>query len=101
ETAEAVIEFKPVEVVHKIAPRPVLFIHMGEDITVPVEESITMYEAAREPKKLVVMEGRQHYDTFKFTNPEVFEQVMVTAIDWFDQFLKTDALPDRIEMAAS
>lgn len=101
ETAEALIEFKPVEVAHKIAPRPVLFIHMGEDMTVPPEESITMYEAAGEPKKLVVMGGRQHYDTFKFTNPEVFEEVMSTAIDWFDQFLKAQVVPDRIETANS
>jgi uncharacterized protein len=87
ETAAAVIEFKPEALVHRIAPRASLFIHMGEDITVPPEESRSLYAHAEEPKKLVIMEGRAHYDTFKFTNPEVFEQIMSIALDWYRDHL--------------
>ena len=87
ETAEAVIEFKPETLVDRIAPRAVMFIHMEKDITVPLEESQTLYEKAGEPKKLVVMPDRVHYDTFKFTNPEVFEQIMSMALDWYRQHL--------------
>lgn len=87
ETAEALIEFKPEQVVHKIAPRAVLFIHMERDITVPPEESISLYEKANEPKKLVVMEGRDHYDTFQFSNPENFKEIMAIALDWYAQHL--------------
>ena len=88
ETAEAVIEFKPETLVHRIAPRAVLFIHMGEDVTVPPEESRRMYEKAGEPKKLVILEGRTHYDTFKFTNPEVFQEIMSIGIDWYNDHLR-------------
>jgi pimeloyl-ACP methyl ester carboxylesterase len=90
ETAEALIEFKPVELAHLIAPRPLMLIHMEADMTVPVEESITMYEAAGQPKKLVVMADKQHYDTFKFTNPIVFEEVMMNAIEWYARHLGTN-----------
>lgn len=83
ETAEALLEFKPERDVHKIAPRAVMFIHMEKDVTVPPEESEHLYANAGEPKKLVIMRGRDHYDTFKFTNPEVFEEVMGVALDWF------------------
>ncbi|MDE3100663.1 MAG: alpha/beta hydrolase [Chloroflexota bacterium] len=89
ETAQALIEFKPETLVHRIAPRPVMFIHMEKDVTVPVEESISLYEKAGEPKKLVVLPGRQHYDTFKFTNPEVFGEIMSMALDWYGQHLSS------------
>ena len=29
------------------------------------------------------MEGRNHYDTFEFSNPEVFEEIMAVALDWY------------------
>jgi len=87
ETAESVIEFKPEAFVSRISPRAVLFIHMGDDLTVPPEESRSLFEKAGEPKKLVVMEGRAHYDTFKFTNPEVFNQIMSIGIDWYREYL--------------
>jgi pimeloyl-ACP methyl ester carboxylesterase len=87
ETAEAVIEFKPETLVHRIGPRAALFIHMGDDVTVPVDESRSLHERAKEPKKLVIMEGRAHYDTFKFTNPEVFARIMAIAIDWYGEHL--------------
>jgi uncharacterized protein len=87
ETAEALIEFKPEDLVHRISPRAVMFVHMELDVTVPAEESISMYEKAKEPKNLIVMEGKQHYDTFKFTNPENFDEIMAEALDWFRTYI--------------
>ncbi len=88
ETAEAVIEFKPERVVDSIAPRAVMFIHMGEDLTVLPEESLSLYAHAREPKEVLILEGRQHYDTFKFTNPDVFAEIMVAALTWLDTYVR-------------
>jgi pimeloyl-ACP methyl ester carboxylesterase len=87
ETAEAVIEFKPEEVVGRIAPRAVMFVHMSEDMTVPPDESRSLYEKANEPKKLLILEG-PHYDIFWFRNPTVFADYMLEAIDWFDTHVK-------------
>lgn len=90
ETADALLTYKPDLVADRISPRPVLFIHMSDDVTVDPEESISMYEKSKEPKKLVVMEGYVHYDVYKYKNPVVFEKVMSTAIDWYKKYLPTD-----------
>jgi len=87
ETADAMFDYKPELVADKISPRPVLFIHTGNDVLVPTEESYNMFQRAKEPKKLVIIEGCVHYDVYKFHNPEIFNRVMATATDWFKQYL--------------
>ena len=51
------------------------------------EESISMYQKAKEPKKIVIMDGYIHEDVYKINNPVVFEKVMSTAIEWYKQHL--------------
>jgi uncharacterized protein len=87
ETAEATINFKPEQFVHKIAPRPILFIHTGSDLLVPPSESLSMYNRAGEVKKLVNLEGFIHYDVYKFRNPAGFERVVAESLTWFKQHL--------------
>jgi uncharacterized protein len=87
ETADAMLEFKPERLVHKIAPRAAMFIHMGNDITVPPEESISMYEHAGEPKRVVILEGREHYEAFKFAGSQGFAEVMDAALSWYSKYL--------------
>ncbi len=43
-----------------ISPRPLLIIHGSADQSVPVEEARQLYNRAREPKKLLVLEGADH-----------------------------------------
>lgn len=87
ESAEAIIEYAPEEVVGRIAPRPVLFIHCADDVLVPPEESIAMYERAGEPKRLVLLPGRSHYDVYSGAG---FAEVMAEATAWFSQYLAPD-----------
>ena len=88
ESVEAIIEYRPEQVADRISPRPVLFIHINNDVVVPVEESLNMYEKAREPKKLVIKEGDlHHYDVYKYRNPIVFEEVMTTSLAWYKEYL--------------
>ncbi|EEG77425.1 alpha/beta hydrolase [Dethiobacter alkaliphilus] len=44
----------------QIAPRPVLIVHGTTDEVVPVEHAKILYEAAQEPKELVLLEGVLH-----------------------------------------
>jgi pimeloyl-ACP methyl ester carboxylesterase len=87
ESAEAIIEYAPEEVVHRLAPRPVLFIHCADDVLVPPDESIAMYEHAGEPKKLVLLPGRSHYDVY---SGQGFVEVMAHATAWFSKYLLVD-----------
>lgn len=85
ESAEAVIEFRPEEVVHRIAPRAMLWIHAGEDVLVPPEESRRMFERAGEPKRLVILPGLGHYDTYTGAG---FDAMVGHAIAWFREHLE-------------
>ncbi len=89
ESAQAVIEFEPDKVVHKIAPRPVLFSVAGRDMLTPVELTQDMYDRAGEPKRFVVIPGCSHYDTY---SPPYLQPVMDEALGWFEKFMPPDSI---------
>ena len=64
ETARAVLDFHPEEVVGRISPRPILFIVAGADGLVLNELTWELYERAGEPKKWVVIPNIPHYDMY-------------------------------------
>ena len=84
ESAEAIMAFSPEDMVAKISPRPILFIHAGADNLVSSEESQILYERAGEPKKLVIVPGVTHVD---FYLGEAFGQVTSLSLDWFTRYL--------------
>ena len=51
---------RPVDVVGRIAPRPLLLIHGADDALTPVEHAHRLYAAAGEPKELWIVEGARH-----------------------------------------
>jgi fermentation-respiration switch protein FrsA (DUF1100 family) len=51
---------RPVEAVAAISPRPLLLIHGDADTLIPVSHAHQMFAAAREPKKLWIVEGAEH-----------------------------------------
>lgn len=87
ETARAVIDFRPDEVVHKISPRPILFIVAGNDGLCLNELTRELYDRAGEPKEWVVLEGLEHYETYA---PEHLPRTIEATLDWFQEWLPTD-----------
>ena len=65
ESAEAIIEFKPEDVVERISPRPLLMIVAADDTRVAPEVSLPTFDRAREPKSLTILEGVEHHDVYK------------------------------------
>jgi pimeloyl-ACP methyl ester carboxylesterase len=63
----------PVEVVPRISPIPVLFVHGDEDHYFPLEHPEALYEAAREPKELWVIEGFGHAESG--ATPELLDRI--------------------------
>jgi fermentation-respiration switch protein FrsA (DUF1100 family) len=61
-SGEALIAYKPESVVQNISPRAILWLHGEADERVAMEESISMYEKAGNPKKLVILPGLGHSD---------------------------------------
>jgi uncharacterized protein len=74
ESADYLMRFRPSAVVERLAPRPLLLIHGQENRLHSVEESHDLYAHAREPKRLVVLEGKGHTEWMFDDNP-TFQQV--------------------------
>ena len=55
ETVEKYLEYRPEDVVDRIAPRAVFFVTAETSVIVPPDESVSLYERAREPKKLWII----------------------------------------------
>jgi len=84
ETIEKTLEYKPIEIVDRIAPRALLLIAAKDDDLCKIEGYEKMYERAREPKKLVVL-PITHYEIYA---GKWLAESSRLAIDWFDRFLK-------------
>lgn len=52
--------YDPVDYVAAISPRPLLIVHGGRDSVVPARMARALYDGAREPKELWVMDGAEH-----------------------------------------
>ncbi|HEX6543402.1 MAG TPA: alpha/beta fold hydrolase [Ktedonobacterales bacterium] len=57
-------DMEPIRWVAQLAPRPLLIIHGSEDTSIPVEQSLQIFEAAQEPKELWIGEGAEHCGTY-------------------------------------
>jgi pimeloyl-ACP methyl ester carboxylesterase len=83
ESADLLFRFRPAGVVERIAPRPLLLVHGQDNRLHSVDESRDLYEHAREPKRLVLLEGSGHTD-WMFDDHPVFRHV----IELTDAFIK-------------
>jgi pimeloyl-ACP methyl ester carboxylesterase len=91
EYVDDTLSFNAEWIVDRISPRAALFIATDDDRLVPCEESVALHACAREPKKLVILQGFGHYDVY---SGEALRQVMAESIPWFHQHLD-DFLPRR------
>jgi fermentation-respiration switch protein FrsA (DUF1100 family) len=53
-------QLRPVDVIGRIGPRPIMLTHGGLDEIVPVRHAYTLFKAAEEPKELWVVPGAHH-----------------------------------------
>jgi pimeloyl-ACP methyl ester carboxylesterase len=72
ETAQSIFDFRPDDVVAKISPRPILFLHAAPDSVTPTEESVEMFQRARPPAELHLFHGVDHFMLAE-RNPRVTE----------------------------
>ena len=75
--------FDPVEVVEKIAPRPLLLMHGTEDDIVPVASAHALAARAGEPKELWLIDGLKHCRALE----EAYEPFKARVVGFFDRWL--------------
>ena len=78
-------KIRPINVVKKISPMPVFFIHGDQDPTVSHQHSQKLYEAAKEPKKLKIFKKGSHAEDVYRKCPVDFIKAVK---EWFDDTLK-------------
>ena len=76
ETGLSMQDIRPIDDIASIAPRPILFIHGGQDDLINVHNSERLYEAAGEPKEFYLIPDAAHGDYLDI-EPEEFERRLV------------------------
>ena len=86
-TAEMILEFKPMDVVDRISPRPIFYIVAERDTRCPADQVIEMYDRTKEPKKLWAIPGIGHHNVYL----EPYQsQVMEAITTWLKEQLQLD-----------
>lgn len=76
----------PIDLVSRVAPRPILLIHGSDDAQVPVSHARRLFAAAGEPKELWIVEGGGHSDAYNRAPAEFRRRV----VDFLDRSLRPD-----------
>lgn len=84
ETARAVLEFHPEDVVGRISPRAILFVVAGHDGLCLNELTRELYDLAGQPKKWIVVPDIEHYDMY---TPENLPKAIAASLDWYREHL--------------
>ncbi len=85
DTAEAIIGFRPEHVVARIAPRPCLFIGVEDDTLVPTGETLALYAAAREPKRIKMFPAIGHHGVYYGDH---LGEMLDAVADFLDAYLR-------------
>lgn len=70
ETAQSMYDFRAIDVVANIAPRPLLLLHSAHDSVTPTVQSIDLFQRAGQPTDLILLADVDHF-TFGENNPRV------------------------------
>jgi len=81
DTAQSMFDFRADDVVGKISPRPIIFLHSSEDSVTPTEQSIAMFDRAGLPKDLHLFSETDH---FMFDENNL--RVRTVVADWLSRF---------------
>lgn len=82
-SAEAIFEYRPIDVVDRIAPRATMLICVENDATTPEDHAFALYERAGAPKQLLVQTGTTHYGAYA----QYRDIVAPLIADWFERYL--------------
>jgi fermentation-respiration switch protein FrsA (DUF1100 family) len=85
---ESLIAMNAEQVVADIAPRPLFIAHGRDNLLHPVEEALALYDAAKDPKRLYLIDGK--HNDFMYDNHPAFLALIEQLIRFH-----TTATPDQ------
>lgn len=84
EFLESTMEHRPISAAGDLVDCPLLLIAAELDVVTPARDSEELYEAAPEPKRLVVLPGIRHYEIY---SGEPLRRSAAEAVAWFTEHL--------------
>jgi len=85
---EAANKLNPIDYGGRISPRPLLIIHRRKDLMVPIDHAYELERHARQPKELILAEGRMHSDSDSFfSSGERKDGAIKLTLDWLKKNL--------------
>lgn len=94
EVARALINFKPVDVVHRISPRAILYIAAENDRFCSPRGIIDMYRKTGQPKDLVILRNQTHRSIFSYPEGSSYEtdrtgggELIRIMVNYFNKYL--------------
>jgi dipeptidyl aminopeptidase/acylaminoacyl peptidase len=82
-SAAAIMDYRPIDVVDRIAPRALMLICVERDATTPEDHAFALYEKAGAPKRLVIQTGTTHYAAYE----QYRDVVNPLIVEWFRRHL--------------
>ena len=82
---EAHSRHRPIKAVAELTNCPLLLVAAEHDTITPVGDSETLYAAAPEPRRLVIIPGIRHYEIY---SGEPLRQSAAEAVAWFGEHLR-------------
>ncbi|MFE0149009.1 alpha/beta hydrolase [Nonomuraea sp. NPDC059007] len=90
DSTEHLLTFAPENLIHRLAPTPLLMIANGHyDPYHVLEEAQSAFDKAGEPKRLEILP----YDVLGLYTGPGLEKAMELAVGWFDRYLRQTRLP--------
>jgi pimeloyl-ACP methyl ester carboxylesterase len=77
-------KIRPIDIVDKIAPTPVYFVHGEEDWLIDPRHSALLYDRAKNPKKIYIIPKTGHAERIYDVKPDLFVN---TCVEWFKKTL--------------
>lgn len=77
-------QVEPLRDIPYLSPRPILIIHGGKDKMVSPSDALQLYDAAKEPRELWIVEGADHCGAYFANRPAYVERV----ISFFNKYLE-------------
>lgn len=90
-SADYIMRYRPIDVVHRVAPRALLITAVEDDVVTPEDHAVALYERAGAPKKLILQRDTSHYRSYT-TN---YAALMPQFLDWYDRYLKYGSIETR------
>jgi dipeptidyl aminopeptidase/acylaminoacyl peptidase len=84
-SVDAILAYRPIDVVDRIAPRALMLIAVENDATTPEDHAYALYDRAGGPKRLVIQTGTTHYAAYEHYRAVVNPMI----VDWFKRYLVT------------